>query len=53
MYVTALNDSDSMVLDNLLDDLGELTISLPTGQPWHYCWEMEWFYQLPPISGRM
>lgn len=49
--VVALNDGDSMDLDILLDDLGELRILLPSEKPWLSLLGMERFCQLSLING--
>lgn len=52
VYVIALNDGDSVDLDILLDDLGELIILLPSEQPRLSLLGAERFCQLSLINGR-
>lgn len=51
MCVVALNDGDSVDLDILLDDLGELRILLPSEQPRLSLLGTQRFSQLSLING--
>lgn len=51
MCVVALHDGDSVDLDILPDDLGELRILLPSEQPWLSLLGTERFCQLSLING--